>query len=146
MRKRQDQAEVPLIELLDAAGVATPGALVDLLAQRGDAVVVDALGRLAAPLPVAERLREEQAARERLREEEAERVEEERLAKLREYEEQREEDRLRRLEQQALQDRIRRVEQASGVPFWKLESEFTRARTHGYGSGMTYDQKAREDA
>ena len=39
VRRRQDDS-VPLTELLDAAGVGTPGQLVDFLAERGDAVVI----------------------------------------------------------------------------------------------------------
>jgi hypothetical protein len=41
--KRQDQEPVALVELLDAAAVATPGQLVDVLHERGDAIVVDPL-------------------------------------------------------------------------------------------------------
>ena len=55
------------------------------LAERGDAVVVDALGRLAAPLPVAERLWAEQEERERIAAAEFERAEAERLRRLAEY-------------------------------------------------------------
>jgi hypothetical protein len=146
MRKRQDDpASVPLVDLLEAADVATPGALIDLLAERGDAVLVDPLGRLAVPPAVAERLRQEQEERERIAMEEAKRAEEERLRQLREHAEREEELRLRQLKEQALRERIQRVEQATGLQMWQLEQAVTKSRTGAPSTGLSYAGRAIED-
>jgi hypothetical protein len=146
MKRRQDPADsVPLVELLEAADVGTPGQLVDLLSERGDAVVVDPFGRLAVYPAVAERLRAEREERERVALEEAKRAEEERLAKLRELAERQEADQARQARELALRERMRALEQATGLATWQLEMAVRKARTNSPGMGMTLGQRAIAD-
>lgn len=142
LRKRDSEdGPVALTELLAAAAVATPGQLVDALSQRGDAVVVDSLGRLAVPLPVAERLWAEQEERERIAAEEFEAAEKIRLANLKAQVEQQEALKLQQAKEALIRERQMRVEQAAGIPLWQVEQEIRKARVRG---GMTYAELGRE--
>lgn len=144
MRQRQD-GPVPLVELLEAAAVDTPGALLDAITERGDGVLLDPLGRLAVPLPVAERLWAEQEERERIAAVEFERAEAVRLAKLEEHVKAEEVLQLEQARQLAARQRQQRIEQATGQPMWTLEREIIRSRTHEADSGMSLDQRQLED-
>lgn len=145
MNKRQEGDPVPLVELLEAAEVTTAGQLVDMAYERGWAVTVDALGRLAVHPAVAEQLRKEQEERERVEREAFERAEAERLAKLAEYVKQQEAEQLVQAREAAIRARQQRLEAASGIALWQLESEIRRSRTHAPGTGMDYDARAIED-
>lgn len=140
---RQGQDPVPLVELLEAADVDTPGQAVDALAERGFGVVVDDLGRLCAPLTVAERLWAEQAERERLAAIEFEKAERVRLAKLEQDVREREAGEAEQARELERRERQKRIEQAVGLPVWQLEIAIRKARASN--AFMSYADKAAAD-
>lgn len=145
MRKRIDRVDpvptVPLTVLVAEGFSESPGALVDRLRDRGDAIGVDAEGRLCVLEPVAARLRAEKAEAQRLAAEEAARVEAARLEAVAEWEEQRRVAAVKAARDRAVRDRVARLERVTGVSIIQLERELRKSYTHRPGTAMSLDTR-----
>jgi hypothetical protein len=148
---RRTEQLVPLSALVAEGFGGTVGELVDLLAERGFAVLVDDAGRLSAADAVAVTLRAEKVEAERIAAQvaaEAAAEAAQRKAEAAAVEAAEEAEASRRREAQTRRHaRIRRLEQAAGMSIVQLEMGLRSSLINAPDTGMSYDERQRlEDA